>query len=149
MTNISNSALNTLLKLASEAQDAAAENMVKSKKLLTEAEDKGKMLREYRQDYLNNQTKLLEKGLGIEAHINYQNFLKKLDQAISGQEELIVTAQYEYKNQRLIWQEAQRKKMSYEVLLKRAKTKEHNLALKKDQKIMDEFASRPKRARLA
>jgi flagellar protein FliJ len=146
MTSLSNNVLNTLLKLAEETLDSAMEYMVKTKKALDEAEEKGVMLRGYRQDYVDNLGKLLKKGLGKEAHNNYQNFLKKLDQAISGQEELIVGAQYQHDKQREIWQQAQRKKLSYEVLLKRTKKKAHLLATKKDQKMTDEYATRAKRA---
>jgi len=146
MASLSNNVLNTLLKLAEEELDSAVESMAKVKRAFDEAKEKGDMLHGYRQDYVNNLAQLLKKGLGKETHNNYQNFIRKLDQAISGQEELIIAAQYQLKVQREIWQEIQRKKMSYEVLLKRAKKKENLLNAKKDQKMTDEYASRPKRA---
>jgi len=143
----SSNVLNTLMDLASKALELAAENVTKANKVLKEAEEKGDMLHGYRQDYVDNLSKLLEKGLAKEIHNNYQNFLKKLDQAISGQEEIIVLAQYKVKTEREIWQEAQRKKLSYEVLLKRKRKTAHHQALKVDQKMMDEYAMRAKRIR--
>ena len=59
---------------------------------------------------------------------------------------MIVSADYEYNVERTIWQELQRKKLSYETLLKRNAKKLHHVALKKDQKMMDEYAMRAKRS---
>lgn len=149
MASLSANTLDTLIKLANEASDAAAESMGKAKKALLEAEEKAEMLRTYRQDYIDNLTKILEKGIGKETHANYLNFLKKLDQAISGQEEWVITAQYQFETERKVWLEAQRKKMSFEVLKKRTKKKAHQVATKKDQKMMDEYASRSRRINTA
>lgn len=140
--------LKTLLDLANNELESAVESMVKAKKALDEEQEKGSMLRGYRQDYIDNLVKQLEKGLGKETHNNYQNFLKKLDQAISGQAEVIVSAEYQLTKARKVWHEAQRKKLSYEVLLKRKSKKEHHTALKLDQKMMDEYAMRTVRSRV-
>jgi flagellar protein FliJ len=143
----STNALNTLLDLAKNELDVAIAHMVQAKKALDEAREKGNMLRGYRQDYVDNLTKLLGKGLGKETHNNYQNFLKKLDQAITGQAEVVISAEYEHANACKIWQELQRKKLSYEILLARKSKKAHHTALKIDQKMMDEYAMRAKRSR--
>lgn len=140
--------LKTLLDLANNELESAVESMVKAKKALDEEQEKGSMLRGYRQDYIDNLVKQLEKGLGKETHNNYQNFLKKLDQAISGQAEVIVSAEYQLTKARKVWHEAQHKKLSYEVLLKRKSKKEHHTALKLDQKMMDEYAMRTVRSRV-
>ena len=145
--SLSTTVLNTLLNLASNELELALESIAKANKMLAEAEEKGKTLQEYRQDYVDNLAKQLEKGLGKETHNNYQNFLKKLDQAISGQAEIIISAQYQVGKERELWQEAQRKKLSYDVLLKRKSKKEHHSALKLDQKMMDEYAMRAKPSR--
>ena len=144
----SKTVLKTLLDLANNELESAVESMVKAKKALDEEQEKGSMLRGYRQDYIDNLVKQLEKGLGKETHNNYQNFLKKLDQAISGQAEVIVSAEYQLTKARKVWHEAQRKKLSYEVLLKRKSKKEHHTALKLDQKMMDEYAMRTVRSRV-
>ena len=144
----SKTVLKTLLDLANNELESAVESMVKAKKALDEEQEKGSMLRGYRQDYIDNLVKQLEKGLGKETHNNYQNFLKKLDQAISGQAEVIVSAEYQLTKARKVWHEAQHKKLSYKVLLKRKSKKEHHTALKLDQKMMDEYAMRTVRSRV-
>jgi flagellar FliJ protein len=83
-------------------------------------------------------------GLSKEGYQNYQNFLQKLDQAINGQDELVSHAERSLKVQLEKWQEAQRKKLSYEVLVNRSEAKAHKLELKRDQKMMDEYAMRSK-----
>ncbi len=143
----STNVLNTLLDLAKNELDVAIAHMVQAKKALNEAKEKESMLRDYRQDYVDNLTKLLEKGLGKETHNNYQNFLKKLDQAITGQAEVVISAEYQHANACKFWQELQRKKLSYEILLARKSKKAHHTALKLDQKVMDEYAIRAKRSR--
>ena len=141
MTSPSFTVLNTLYEQANEGLKLATEKAAKANNTLIEEEEKRDMLRGYRQDYVDNLAKLMAKGLTKETYQNYQNFLRKLDQAITGQEEMVVAAQYQLMIQREIWQEAQRKKMSYEVLLKRAKKKEHIVGLKREQKMMDEYAN--------
>ena len=139
------SVLHTLIELVEKELEQAGQNLALANRALKDAEEKGNMLQDYRQDYVGNLSRLMEKGLTIEAHQNYQNFLNKLEQAIQGQKEIIVSTRYQVAKERAIWQEAQRKKLSYEVLIKQKQKKEHLLALKKDQKLMDEYAMRAKR----
>jgi flagellar FliJ protein len=89
----------------------------------------------------------LEAGMGAEAYQNFQNFFGKLDQAITGQQEVVELANQQVKVQKQLWQESQRKKMSYEVLSKRSVKRELKVEQKKDQKLMDEFAMRISRTR--
>ncbi|HQN64399.1 MAG TPA: flagellar export protein FliJ [Methylophilus sp.] len=137
--------MHTLIELVEKELEQAGQNLALANRALKDAEEKGNMLQDYRQDYVGNLSRLMEKGLTIEAHQNYQNFLNKLEQAIQGQKEIIVSTRYQVEKERAIWQEAQRKKLSYEVLMKQKQKKEHLLALKKDQKLMDEYAMRAKR----
>jgi flagellar protein FliJ len=141
----SSSAINMLFNLASEEVDVAANNLAMANRTLKEAQAKSVMLHDYKQDYIDHYNLQLTKGLGKEAHLNYQNFLQNLQQAIDGQEEVIISAQYESDKMHEILQVAQRKKMSFEVLIKRAEKKAMKIASKRDQKMMDEFAMRAKR----
>ena len=85
--------------------------------------------------------------MGAEAYQNFQNFFGKLDQAIAGQQDVLDAANQQVKVHQQLWQESQRKKLSYDVLLQRSDKRELQVEQKKDQKMMDEFAmriSRPK-----
>jgi flagellar FliJ protein len=111
-------------------------------KLANEAQAKQDMLNEYRLDYVKNLNKILEAGMGAEAYQNFQNFFGKLDQAIAGQQEVVELALQQVKVQKQLWQESQRKKLSYEVLSDRTEKRVLKVEQKKDQKMMDEFAMR-------
>lgn len=141
----SSHALATLMELVEKELDQAGERLAHANRALMEAEEKGGMLHGYRQDYVDNFARMAGNGLPKEAYGNYQNFLGKLEQAIQGQQEVIVNARYLVEKERELWQEAQRKKLSYEVLIKRQEKKAHQQAQRKDQKMMDEYAMRAKR----
>jgi flagellar FliJ protein len=133
--------------IASKEVDEAAEALAKAMKVATEAQAKQDMLNEYRLDYVKNLNKILEAGMGAEAYQNFQNFFGKLDQAIAGQQEVVELANQQVKVQKQLWQESQRKKLSYEVLSERSDKRVLKVEQKKDQKMMDEFAMRITRTR--
>lgn len=145
MASASSNAINMLFDLASEEVELATKHLVNANQALKDAQGKRAMLEDYKQDYIGHYQTKLTKGLGKESHLNYQGFLQNLQQAIDGQDEVIISAQYESDKMREILQAAQRKKMSYEVLIKRATKKAMKLESKRDQKLMDEFAMRTKR----
>lgn len=145
MGSASSATLTMLFDLASEEAELAAKQFAIANKAVKAAQEKCTMLQGYKQDYSDHYHLQLTKGLGKEAHLNYQYFLQNLQQAINGQEDVMVAAQYECDKMRELLQAAQRKKMSYEVLIKRAKKKAMQIENKRDQKMMDEFAMRSKR----
>lgn len=145
MASTSSSALTMLFDLASEEADLAAKDLAAANKALKEEQEKNTMLDSYKQSYVEHLNTQLATGLGKETHLNYQQFLQNLQQAIDGQANAMIAAEYERDKKREVLQMAQRKKMSYEVLIKRAKKKAMLIESKRDQKMMDEFAMRAKR----
>ncbi|ADI29390.1 flagellar export protein FliJ [Methylotenera versatilis] len=142
MATRSNNVLGMLQDIASKEVDEAAVALAKAMKLANEAQAKQDMLNEYRLDYVRNLNKILEAGMGAKAYQNFQNFFGKLDQAIAGQQEVVELANQQVKIQKQLWQESQRKKLSYEVLTDRSEKRILKVEQKKDQKQMDEFAMR-------
>ena len=142
MAKQSSNVLGMLQGIASKEVDEAAIALAKAMKLANEAQAKQDMLNEYRLDYVRNLNKILEAGMGAKAYQNFQNFFGKLDQAIAGQQEVVELANQQVKIQKQLWQESQRKKLSYEVLSDRSEKRELKVEQKKDQKLMDEFAMR-------
>ena len=147
MTTQSTSVLKMLQEIAAKEVDMAAEALAKSIKFAEEAKAKQDMLSGYRQDYVNNLNKILVEGMGTEVYQNFYQFFAKLDQAISGQQQAVDIANQKVQVNRQLWQESQRKKLSYEVLLKRSDKRELKVEQKKDQKMMDEYATRITRPR--
>jgi len=142
MATKSNNVLSMLQELASKEVDEAAEALAKAMKLANESQAKQDMLNEYRLDYERNLNKTLETGMGAKSYQNFQNFFGKLDQAIAGQREVVEIANQQVKLKKQLWQESQRKKLSYEVLSDRSEKRVFKIEQKKDQKLMDEFAMR-------
>jgi flagellar FliJ protein len=138
----SSNVLGMLKGIATKEVDEATEALAKAMKLANEAQTKQDMLNEYRLDYVKNLNKILEAGMGAEAYQNFQNFFGKLEQAIAGQQEVVELALQQVKVQKKLWQESQRKKLSYEVLSDRTDKRVLKVEQKKDQKMMDEFAMR-------
>ena len=145
MASISSSALAMLFDLAKEESELAMKKLATANKVLKEAQEKCTMLQGYKNDYIAHLNVLLAQGLTTQSHLNYQNFLQKLEQAISGQNEVALNASYERDKTLGVLQIAQRKKLSFEVLIDRANKQAINIANKRDQKLMDEFAMRAKR----
>jgi len=143
----SSSVVKALKEIAAKEVDLAAEELRKAIKMVAEAEGKYNMLCQYREDYLNNQNTLMESGMGAEVYRNFQNFFNKLDSAVNAQAEALEFAKRHARKQRDIWQESQRRKLSYAVLAKRSDNREQKVQLKKDQNMMDEFAMRVSRVR--
>lgn len=149
MATQSGNVLKLLKEIAVKEVDLAAEALAHAMKAESEAKSKYEMLLEYRQEYVKNLNKILEAGMGAEAYQNFQNFFKKLDQAITGQQEVLEMTKQQVNIQRQLWQESQRKKLSYEVLAQRSDKRELKVEQKRDQKLMDEFAMRISRAKSA
>ncbi|MBI3230636.1 MAG: flagellar FliJ family protein, partial [Burkholderiales bacterium] len=69
-------------------------------------------------------------------------FMAKLDNAIAGQHDVVKMAQRKIEQERAAWQEAERKRLSYEALEKRNVQTLLKKEAKRDQRAMDEHATR-------
>jgi flagellar FliJ protein len=147
MANHSIGVIKMLTELAAKEVLLATEALAHAMKFEREALGKHDLLYGYRQDYVHNLNQLLQNGLARQTHQNYQNFITKLDDAIKGQLEVIAAATLQVKLKRELWQESQRKKLSYEVLTQRSEQRELKVEQKRDQKLMDEFAMRTLKSR--
>lgn len=145
MANQSTPVLKMLMELASKEVDTAAEALAAALRAAEDANKKLDMLRDYRRGYEDNLSNLMQSGITAESYLNFQNFFKKLDQALDGQMEAVRYAQGNCEVQRQRWQDSQRKKMSFDVLLQRADKRGLQLEAKRDQKLMDEHAMRVSR----
>lgn len=141
----SDSALSTLQNISVRNLKKAEEQFAEANKQLLKAVDQHAMLQDYRQDYLVRCMSLMTEGMKIDGLRNYQSFLAKLDQAIVGQKGIEDYCAEQVRQSFQLRQDCQKKKMSYEVLSERLKQRVYALEIKKDQKLMDEFASRAKK----
>lgn len=138
----STSALETLIELATTASDDAAKRLGVAVRACENTEKQLAMLVQYRQEYLARFEASMAAGITIAGYRNFQLFLEKLDTAIEGQQKIVQNAQSHAQAERGAWQESERKRMSYGTLATRAEQAELRKESKRDQKLMDEFATR-------
>jgi len=141
------SALETLIDLAQRESDACAKRLGAALKAVDEGEQKLQMLMGYRDDYANRLDAAQMAGITPFAYQNFVAFLGKLEQAIDGQREVLKHARVKADMEKKVWQESERKRLSYRTLNERAAAEALAIENKRDQKMMDDHAARTVRAR--
>jgi len=134
--------LETLIDLARRETDDAAKRLGASLKAVDEARQKHEMLVGYREEYVNRFQEAQAAGITPMAYRNFQAFMDKLDVAVKGQHDAITRAEQRSDQEKLAWQTAERKRVSYSTLNERADAAALKLENKRDQKQMDEHAAR-------
>ena len=140
MANLS--ALDTLIGLAQRDTDAAAKALGAALAAVDEAEQKLTMLHGYRDDYAHKLEQAQISGITPLAYHNFVAFMGKLDNAISGQGEVVKHARRKGDLAKAAWQACERKRLSYRTLSERAAAETLRVENKRDQKQMDEHAAR-------
>ncbi|MBB5608702.1 MULTISPECIES: flagellar export protein FliJ [unclassified Janthinobacterium] len=136
------SQLATLIDLAQRETDDCAKRLGAALKALDDCKEKLEMLSGYRDDYAQRFEASMANGITPMAYRNFQAFMHKLDSAILGQQQVVNHAQARSEAEKVRWQDAERKRMSYTTLDKRAQEQALKLESKRDQKAMDEHAAR-------
>jgi flagellar protein FliJ len=137
-----NSALETLIELATSQTDEAAKRLGLAIRACEDTEQKLTMLLQYREEYEARFNTSLASGVTAAGYRNFQLFLEKLDTAIAGQQRIVEDAKRRIVDERSQWQSCERKRMSYDTLATRVQKAEERKENKRDQKLMDEFATR-------
>jgi len=136
------SAINTLIELAKKDTDEAAKRLGIAIRASEETGKKLALLLQYRDDYAARCQSGLATGLSAAGYHNFRLFLEKLDSAIAGQREVIREANKLVDAARLVWQENERKRMSFGTLASRAQKQAREQETRRDQKLTDEHAAR-------
>ena len=136
------SALETLIELATTATDEAAKRLGRATRVAEEARGKLVMLQQYNEDYAARFQASMKVGLTPMGYRNFQSFMDKLDTAIAGQQKVVNDADQRILTERSAWQESERKRISYDTLVTRARNAEQLKETKRDQKATDEQAAR-------
>jgi len=137
-----NSALETLIELATNQTDEAAKRLGKAICACEDTEQKLALLLQYRDDYDTRFKTGMVQGITAAGYRNFQLFMDKLDKAIAGQQQIVDDAKRRIQEERLLWQSSERKRMSFDTLATRAQQTQARQENKRDQKLMDEHAIR-------
>lgn len=137
-----NTALETLIELATNQTDEAAKRLGRAIRACEDTEQKLALLLQYRDDYQARFRSGLAAGISASGYRNFQLFLEKLDTAIAGQQCIVDAAKQRMNDERTAWQSSERKRMSYDTLAIRVEKEAQRRENRLDQKLMDEFATR-------
>lgn len=135
------SALETLLDLAQTRTDDAAKRLGILCAQGVHMEAKLELLLQYRDDYRIRFQDLMRQGLTASGWRNYQEFLDKLDDAITQQQETVLSTQQRVAAGKAAWQSARRTFNSYETIAQRRQRSESQRSAKREQRETDEYTT--------
>jgi flagellar protein FliJ len=136
------SALDTLIELAMRETDEAAKRLGLAVRATEDTEKKLELLMQYRDEYAARFQANMATGLTAMGYRNFQLFMVKLDDAIAGQQQIVMQSKRRVEEEQSAWQQSERKRMSYDTLASRAHKEEQRKENKRDQKDTDEQATR-------
>ena len=142
---INPSTLETLIGLAAKEVEKAAVVLGHTMRACAETEQRLALLIQYREDYVERFQQNRKAGLSVLDYRNYLNFIDKLDEAITAQQQIVTQAKERVEEARAVWQECEKKKSSYETLQERERIRQIKKENRREQKEADEFNSRKAR----
>lgn len=140
-------ALQSLLDHARHRLEAAERLLRMLKRREDEALAQLEALRIYRSDYERQFAARSGAGMPIHLLCDYHGFLGKMEEAVRHQEVIVEQARASLKRGQEQWAELRRKVQAYETMAARHAARERLKEDRRDQRSMDEFASRTHRQR--
>jgi flagellar FliJ protein len=134
--------LQPLIGLALHQNDAATRKLGQLNKQQQSAQGKLEMLRQYRKNYQERLQTSTQSGINPTELRNFQEFINKLDEAISQQLKLVAHSTTSTQVGRSEFDTTQRKLKSFDTLKQRHTEIQKLAADKLEQTIMDEHTSR-------
>jgi len=136
------STLATLIDLAEQASDEAAAKLGSAIRASQELESKLSLLKKYREDYSQKLQAEMKAGRDMQHIRNFQSFLGKIDDAINGQQKLVLDAHKQVQIEKKHWQDEERKRKSFSTLEERAEKAQQKKEARQDQIQTDEIGTR-------
>lgn len=136
--------LQTVLELMQMRADDATQLLARLVANERNAKNKLEMLQQYRGEYATRFQAAAQNGLAQREFRNYQEFLKRLDEAIDAQGLAVVQQVQRTASGQTHWQQQRTKLKAFDTLSERHYANENAQELKREQKTQDEFAARMK-----
>ncbi|RTR39344.1 flagellar export protein FliJ [Shewanella canadensis] len=133
--------LDTVLKLATEAEEQAALQLQSAQLALQKCQSQLGALRNYRLDYMKQMETNHGKTISASYYHQFHQFVRQIDDAIVKQITSITEADTQRLYRQQYWQEKQQKRKAVELLLAHKAEKAQLAELRLEQKLTDEFAS--------
>ncbi|GIU25682.1 flagellar export protein FliJ [Shewanella colwelliana] len=133
--------LDTVLKLALEAEEKAALQLKSVQITLKKCLDQQQALQNYRLDYMKQMEQQQGSVISASNYHQFHQFIRQIDDAISQQVIAVSQAEVQKSHSQQNWQAKQQKRKAVELLLEHKADQRALLARKQEQKMTDEFAS--------
>ena len=136
--------LQSVLELMQSRTDEATRNLARLIANEKDAHTNLSMLIGSRDEYASRLREAAQAGLTQREWQNFQHFLGRLDEAIEQQRKTVEAQERNTAAGQLQWQQQRTKLKAFDTLSERHYSSENAKALKLEQKLQDEFASRAK-----
>ncbi|HSC79189.1 MAG TPA: flagellar export protein FliJ [Chitinolyticbacter sp.] len=133
-----------LLELAIDEREEAARSMQAAQAAIVSATQKLEQVEVFRGEYRNRLMASGQGGMTVTQYRDFQQFLGKLDGAATAQQGEIVRLEQVYTQQKQAWLECEKKVKAFEALKVRHDQDELKRESQREQKLIDEFNSRPR-----
>jgi flagellar FliJ protein len=134
--------LQTLLELMQNRSDEATRTL--GQLIAAEQSQRSRlvMLEQYREEYAQRLRDAISQGITQLSLRNYQNFLSRIDEAITQQRQAVQNSEQSTKNGQEHWKNQNKRLKAINTLSVRHDVKIRELENKQEQKLLDEFSSR-------
>jgi len=113
----------------------------KAQQALFEQRQQLQNLQQYRQQYINQLSEKGSQGLSINELGKYQQFIVQIDQGLTNHQQGLIKFEYDVQSKKKLWVEAQVSCKAMGMLLDSKAKKRAALEDKKEQMLLDEFAT--------
>lgn len=140
--------LQPLVQLAHKKNDEATRRLGQLNHQLQQAQSRLEALLQYRKDYQQRFEEITQSGMRQAELQNFQNFIRRLDEAIQQQRGVANKAAAQLDAGRNDVMETQRRMKSFDTLAQRHEESEKIQESKLEQRLQDEFAGRSARMKM-
>lgn len=137
--------LQTIVDLHVRQEKDALQIMGRCQQQLQEQQNQLTHLKTYRGEYLQKLAERQQLGMNVSQLLEFRAFADKLDIAIEGQHQAVLTQEREYQRAQNKWEECHQRTKSLEKLSELALAEELKLEIKREQVEQDARASRSSR----
>ena len=137
--------LQTIVDLHVRQEKDALQIMGRCQQQLQEQQNQLTNLKTYRGEYLQKLAERQQVGMNVSQLLEFRAFADKLDIAIDGQYQAVLTQEREFQRAKSTWEECHQRTKSLEKLSELALAEELKLEIKREQVEQDARASRSSR----
>lgn len=138
---MANNKLNLLLKLETDKEESLRMNYLQAQQHLQSNQQKLQGLNDFRMEYTQQLHVKGQSGLSSAGFSQYHAFIAKIEEAIRQQANTVNTAKQVVSQRKTLWLKQQVKAKAVSKLIEKQALKASALALKNEQKMLDEFSS--------